>query len=167
MRSAIAATGVKIEGIEKMSLAVMIDYLYKKKTRPQIIGPAIIYNYPKFMQPLARANDINSEIVEQFQVIVNGWEIIKAYSELVDPIDQRARFEEQSLSIAAGDEEATSADYDFVQAMEYGMPCQSGLGFGIDRFLTLITGQKNLRDVILFPLMKPKFGGGEVISSPQ
>jgi lysyl-tRNA synthetase class 2 len=167
MRSAIAATGVKIEGIEKMSLAVMIDYLYKKKTRPQIIGPAIIYNYPKFMQPLARQNDKNPDIVEQFQVIVNGWEIIKAYSELVDPIDQRARFEEQSLSIAAGDEEATSADYDFVQAMEYGMPCQSGLGFGIDRFLTLITGQKNLRDVILFPLMKPKLGGGEAISSPQ
>jgi lysyl-tRNA synthetase class 2 len=129
MRQAISDIGVKIDGIDKMSLAVMIDYLYKKKTRPQIVGPAIIYNYPKFMQPLARTSDDNPDVVEQFQVIVNGWEIIKAYSELVDPIDQRERFEEQATAIEAGDEEATSADYEFVRAMEYGMPCQSGLGF--------------------------------------
>jgi len=134
----------------------MIDYLYKKLVRPQMVGPAFLYNYPKFMQPLARASDTNPEIVEQFQVVVNGWEIVKAYSELVDPIDQRSRFESQAKAAAAGDEEATSADYDFVLAMEYGMPPQSGLGFGIDRFLTLITGQANLRDVVLFPLTKPK-----------
>lgn len=156
MRKTIADIGVVIDGIEKMSLAVMIDYLYKKKTRPQIVWPAFIYNYPKFMQPLARTSDTNPYIVEQFQLLVNGWEIIKAYSELVDPIDQRERFEEQAKAIEAGDEEATSADYDFVRAMEYGMPPQSGLWFWIDRFLTLITGQKNLRDVILFPLMKPR-----------
>ncbi len=156
MRKAILDIWVKIDGIEKMSLAVMIDYLYKKKTRPQIVWPAFIFNYPKFMQPLARTSDTNPYIVEQFQLLINGWEIVKAYSELVDPIDQRERFEEQAKAIEAGDEEATSADYDFVRAMEYGMPPQSWLGFGIDRFLTLITGQKNLRDVILFPLMKPK-----------
>lgn len=97
----------------------MIDYLYKKKVRPQIVGPAILFNYPKFMQPLARTSDLNEKIVEQFQVVINGWEIIKSYSELVDPIDQRERFEEQAKAIAMGDEEATSADYDFLRAMEY------------------------------------------------
>ena len=145
-----------IEGMEKMGLTTLIDYFYKKLVRPKIVGPAFLYNYPKYMQPLARVSDKNPAMVEQFQVLVNGWEISKAYSELVDPIDQRARFEEQAKAAAAGDEEATSADYDFVLAMEYAMPPQSGLGFGIDRFLTLIMGQENLRDVVLFPLVKPK-----------
>ncbi|MDD5197974.1 MAG: lysine--tRNA ligase [Candidatus Gracilibacteria bacterium] len=147
---------ITIEGMEKMGLTTLIDYFYKKLVRPKITGPAFLYNYPKYMQPLARTSDQFPGIVEQFQVVVNGWEIIKSYSELVDPIDQRRRFEEQSQAAAAGDEEATSADYDFVLAMEYAMPPQSGLGFGIDRFLTLIMGQENLRDVVLFPLIKPK-----------
>ncbi|EKD29958.1 MAG: hypothetical protein ACD_78C00200G0003 [uncultured bacterium (gcode 4)] len=147
---------IVIEGMEKMGLTTLIDYFYKKLVRPKIVWPAFLYNYPKYMQPLARASDQLPGIVEQFQVVVNGWEIIKSYSELVDPLDQRARFEEQAKAAAAWDEEATSADYDFVLAMEYAMPPQSGLGFGIDRFLTLIMGQENLRDVILFPLVKPK-----------
>lgn len=146
---------IVIEGMEKMGLTTLIDYFYKKLVRPKIVGPAFLYNYPKYMQPLARASDEFPGTVEQFQVVVNGWEIIKAYSELVDPIDQRERFEEQARAAAAGDEEATSADYDFVHAMEYAMPPQSGLGFGIDRLLTLITGQENLRDSVLFPLVKP------------
>lgn len=156
-RTILNEKGVKIDGVEKMGITTMIDYLYKKLVRPQMVGPAFLYNYPKFMQPLARASDANEAIVEQFQVVVNGWEIVKAYSELVDPVDQRSRFEEQAKAAAAGDEEATAADYDFVLAMEYGMPPQSGLGFGIDRFLTLILGQENLRDVVLFPLTKPKY----------
>lgn len=147
---------IVIEGMEKMGLTTLIDYFYKKLVRPKIVGPAFLYNYPKYMQPLARTSDEFPGIVEQFQVVVNGWEIIKSYSELVDPIDQRSRFEEQAQAAAEGDEEATSADYDFVLAMEYAMPPQSGLGFGIDRFLTLIMGQENLRDVVLFPLVKPK-----------
>lgn len=116
-----------IEGMETMGLTTLIDYFYKKLVRPKIVGPAFLYNYPKYMQPLARVSDNNPNMVEQFQVLVNGWEISKAYSELVDPIDQRARFEEQAKAAAAGDEEATSADYDFVLAMEYAMPPQSGL----------------------------------------
>lgn len=79
------------------------------------------------MQPLARVSDTNSNMVEQFQVVVNGWEIIKAYGELVDPVDQRERFAQQTKAIAEGDDEATSADLDFLEAMEYGMPPQSGL----------------------------------------
>ena len=108
--------------------ATMIDYLYKKVLRPGITGPAFVYNYPKTMQPLARANDENPEIVEQWQLVINGWEVIKAYSELVDPKVQIENFEAQGDAIAKGDEEATSSDDDFVLAMEYGMPPQSGWG---------------------------------------
>ena len=106
------------------------------------------------MQPLARVSDENSNIVEQRQLLINWWEVIKAYSELVDPIEQQANFDAQSSALAAGDEEATSGDPDFVLAMEYGMPPQSGRGMGIDRIFALLTEQENIRDVILFPMMK-------------
>ncbi len=142
------------EGIDNQATATMIDYLYKKVLRPGIVWPAFIYNYPKTMQPLARESDENSNIVEQFQVVVNGWEILKAYSELVDPKLQQEKFDEQSWALEAWDEEATSWDDDFVLAMEYGMPCQSGWGMWIDRIVSLLTEQENLRDVVLFPLMK-------------
>ncbi len=108
------------------------------------------------MQPLARQSDENPAIVEQFQVVVNGREIIKAYSELVDPQIQQANFNEQAGALAAGDDEATSGDDTFILAMEHGMPPQSGRGMGIDRIITLLTQQENLRDSILFPLMKPQ-----------
>lgn len=133
----------------------MIDYLYKKVTRPKIVGPAFIYNYPKTMQPLARVSDADAGIVEQFQVVVNGWEICKAYSELVDPIQQQANFDAQSDALARGDDEVTKGDDSFVRAMEYGMPPQSGRGMGLDRILAMLTEQKNIRDVIMFPMMKP------------
>lgn len=107
------------------------------------------------MQPLARQSDADPSIVEQFQVVVNGWEIIKAYSELVDPTVQDENFQEQAGALEAGDDEATSADYDFLLAMEHGMPPQSGFGMGLERILALLTGQDNLRDVVMFPLMKP------------
>lgn len=151
----IKANWIEFEWMDNMVTATLIDYLYKKVTRPKIVWPAFIYNYPKTMQPLARVSDENPNVVEQFQVVVNGWEIVKAYSELVDPIEQKANFDAQWEALEKWDEEATSGDDDFVLAMEYGMPCQSGLGFGIDRFLTLILWQENIRDVVLFPLMKP------------
>lgn len=142
--------------MNEMSTTTLIDYLYKKVLRPKILGPAFVYNYPKSMQPLARQSDKNPSIVEQFQLVVNGWEIIKAYSELVDPAIQQANFEEQADAQARGDDEATANDDDFVIAMEHGMPPQSGRGLGIDRIITLLTQQDNLRDVILFPLVKPE-----------
>jgi len=144
------------QGIEQQSTATMIDYLYKKVLRPTITGPAFVYNYPKTMQPLARQSDADENIVEQFQVVVNGREICKAYSELVDPIIQQSNFDEQSWALAAGDDEATSGDDEFVNCMEYGMPCQSWFGMGIERVLTFFTGQTNVRDVTMFPLMKPE-----------
>jgi lysyl-tRNA synthetase, class II len=154
LRSEIKKAGYIWEGIDKQVTATMIDYLYKKVLRPGIAGPAFIYNYPRTMQPLARQSDQNPEIVEQWQLVINGWEVIKAYSELVDSEIQKANFDAQWDALAKWDAEATSSDDDFVLAMEYGMPPQSGWGMGIERILCLLTGQDNLRDLVMFPLMK-------------
>ena len=154
LRADIIAAWHKWEGMNNQATATMIDYLYKKVLRPSIVWPAFLYNFPKTMQPLARQSDSDENIVEQFQLLLNGWEVLKAYSELVDPKIQQEKFDEQSWAIEMWDEEATSWDDDFVLAMEYWMPCQSGWGMGIDRIVSLLTEQENLRDVVLFPLMK-------------
>jgi lysyl-tRNA synthetase class 2 len=154
LRTDIKAKGHHREWLDTQGTATMIDYLYKKVTRPQIVGPAFIVNYPKTMQPLARQSDTNPNIVEQRQLLINGREVIKAYCELVDPIQQQANFDEQAGAVAKWDDEATKSDDDFVKAMEYGMPPQSGRGMGIDRIFSLLTEQSNIRDVVLFPLVK-------------
>lgn len=155
LRNDIKSSWIQFEKMDEMSLPTLIDYLYKKVLRPNIVWPAFVYNYPKTMQPLARISDNNSNIVEQFQVVVNWWEILKAYSELVDPILQKQNFDEQAISLSQWDTEATSPDDDFVLAMEYWMPCQSWFWMWIDRIITLLTSQENLRDSVLFPLTKP------------
>jgi len=152
----IESKNIKIDGIQKMSLATAIDYLYKKVSRPQLIGPVFLYNYPKALQPLARVNDNNKDMVDQFQLVVNGWELVKGYSELVDPIDQKERFIEQEKAAKTGDEEAMQGDNDYIDCMEYGMPPISGVGLGLDRFITLLSKQDNLRDCIFFPLMRQR-----------
>ena len=156
LRTQIQSKGIEFEWIHKMGTTTLIDYLYKKVLRPKITGPAFIYNYPVIMQPLARTSDKDPNIVEQFQLLVNGREICKAYSELVDPIFQQENFDKQAEAAAKGDEESTAGDDDFVTAMEYGMPPQSGFGMGIERLLAILTEQDNLRDVVFFPLMKPE-----------
>lgn len=125
LRTEIQAKGIEFEKMGKMGTTTLIDYLYKKVLRPKIVGPAFIYNYPVIMQPLARMSDKDENIVEQFQLLVNGREICKAYSELVDPIIQQENFDKQAKAAEEGDEEATASDDDFVTAMEYGMPPQS------------------------------------------
>lgn len=154
--SLINKNNIDIEGAANMSYATLIDYIYKKVSRPKIVGPAFLYNYPKALQPLARINDNNKDMVDQFQLLINGWEIAKGYSELVDPIDQKQRFAEQEKAVRSGDEEAMQGDDDYITAMEYGMPPISGVGLGIDRLITMICRQDNLRDCVFFPLMKPK-----------
>lgn len=136
------------------SVPAIVDYVFKRKVRDRIINPAIVYNYPAYMIPLARRNDADGRRIDIFQLIVCGAELIKAYSELVDPIIQRAAFEEQARNKAAGDDEAFDLDEDFLRAMEHGMPPISGLGLGIDRFFSIIADAPTLRDVILFPIMK-------------
>lgn len=165
LRADIKSKGIEFEGMEKMGTMTLIDYLYKKVLRPKIVGPAFIYNYPRIIAPLARISDEDPNKCEKWQVVVNGWEIINSYGELVDPVAQRANFEEQAKAEQQGDAEATSADYEYVNAMEYGMPCQAGFGMGIDRIIALLTGQHNLRDVVLFPLVKPE--GGSSVGNDQ
>lgn len=136
------------------SVPAIVDYVFKRKIRDQIIQPTVVYNYPAYLIPLARRNDADGRRIDIFQLIICGAELIKAYSELVDPIVQRAAFEEQAANKAAGDDEAFDLDEDFLRAMEHGMPPISGLGLGIDRFFAIVADQPTLRDVILFPIMK-------------
>lgn len=164
LRKDIKAKWIEFEWMEAMGTTTLIDYLYKKVLRPKIISPTFIYNYPVIMQPLARMSDINPNIVEQFQLIVNGREMCKAYSELVDPILQQDNFDKQAKAANEGDEEATASDDDFVTAMEYGMPPQSGFGMWLERILAILTQQDNLRDVVMFPLMKPQMKQKEIES---
>lgn len=147
---------ITFEGMDKMSLVGLVDNLYKKVSRPKIINPTILFNYPKYLQPLARVSDENEKMVDQFQLVVNGWEIVKAYSELVDPVDQKERFKGQLKAKKAGEHEVMEGDDEYITAMEHGMPPISGWGMGVDRVVTLLTGQDNLRDVVLFPLMRPE-----------
>ena len=136
------------------SCRAIIDYVYKRLVREKIVGPTILFNYPASLKTLARRNDNDARITDVFQVVVNGAEILNAYSELVDPIEQRKSLEDQLKDKANGDDEAMDVDEDFLLAMEHGMPPMSGLGFGIDRFIMMIFDLPNIRDTVLFPLMK-------------
>ena len=134
----------------------LVDQLYKKVARPYLVNPVFLVEHPISLSPLARANDENPNLTDRFQLVINGAEIINAYSELVDPQEQERRLEEQARLKANGDEEAMPMDYDYISAMEYGMPPISGWGMGIDRLIQLLTASDNIKDVVLFPLMKPK-----------
>ena len=140
---------------EYKSIPSLTDFLYKKLLRANIIGPVVMYNYPAALKPLARRNDNDKNIVDCFQVVVCGSEICNAYSELVDPEIQRSTFEAQLEAKAAGDDETMDLDEDYLLAMESGMPPISGLGFGIERLMMIAFNQSSVRDVTLFPTMKP------------
>ncbi len=133
----------------------LTDLLYKKVSRPKLISPTFLVEHPTALSPLARANDHNPQVVDRFQLIINGAEVINAYSELVDPADQKQRLLEQARLKAKGDEEAMALDLDYITAMEYGMPPISGWGMGIDRILQVLTGEENIKNMLLFPLMRP------------
>ncbi len=147
--------GIKIEKGEKMGYGNLCDALYKKVSRPSLIQPCFVIKHPVDTKPLARRNDEDPRLADTFQLLVNTWEVINAYSELVDPVDQRERLETQMEAKEAGDEDAMPMDEDYILAMEHGMPPMSGWGMGIDRFVALITQQDNLKDTVLFPLMRP------------
>ena len=154
----IRAKGIDLdeENIENLGRGNLIDALYKKVSRPKLIKPTYLTKHPIDLSPLARANDDNKNLTDRFQLVVNGQEIINGYSELVDAREQEARLIEQSRLKANGDEEAMSIDNEYIKAMEYGMPPISGWGLGVDRFLQFLTNSDNIRDVVLYPLMRPR-----------
>lgn len=156
LRHEIKKQKINIEDMNKLGRGNLIDALYKVVSRLKIINPTFLIHHPADLSPLARKNDNNPKITDRFQLIINGWEILNAYSELIDPIDQKERLDKQSEDKAKGDEEAMSKDDEYVKAMEYGMPPISGWGMGIERIVALLTQQPNLRDVVLFPLMRPE-----------
>ncbi len=156
LREAIKSKSITLDvDVSKLGRGNLIDQLYKKVSRPKLVQPTFIIQHPIELSPLARRNDEVPGITDRFQLVVGGWEIVNAYSELIDPVDQAQRFEEQAKAHAGGDTEAHKKDDEFVTALEYGCPPCSGWGMGVDRIVALITQQKNLRDVVLFPLMKP------------
>ena len=140
---------------ETMGKGKLIDEIFSEKCESKYIQPTFIIDYPKEMSPLTKEHRKNPELTERFELLVNGSEIANAYSELNDPIDQLERFEDQLKLSEKGDKEAMFIDYDFIKSLEYGMPPCSGIGFGIDRLVMLLTNKKSIQEVIFFPQMKP------------
>jgi lysyl-tRNA synthetase class 2 len=139
-----------------MGKGKLIDELFGGKCEHHYVQPTFIIDYPVEMSPLTKKHRDKQGLVERFELIINGKEIANAYSELNDPIDQRERFEEQVKLSERGDDEAMFIDYDFLRALEYGMPPTSGIGFGVDRLCMLLTNQPSIQDVLLFPQMRPE-----------
>jgi lysyl-tRNA synthetase class 2 len=148
------AKGVEVTKAD--SKAKILDNVYKKLARPNLVQPTFIIDYPAEYLPLAKRKTDNPEFVEAFQLVIAGVELVKAFSELNDPIDQRERFEEQEKNKQGGETDAQSMDVDFLEAMEHGMPPAGGVGIGIDRLTMVLTNTKNIKEVIFFPTMKPK-----------
>ncbi|HEV2354227.1 MAG TPA: lysine--tRNA ligase, partial [Puia sp.] len=139
-----------------MGKGKLIDAIFGESCEHHFIQPTFITDYPVEMSPLTKKHRSRPGLVERFELIVNGREIANAYSELNDPVDQRERFEAQLQLMERGDDEAMFIDYDFLRALEYGMPPTAGIGFGIDRLCMLLTGQPSIQDVLLFPQMRPE-----------
>jgi lysyl-tRNA synthetase class 2 len=151
-----AAKEMHVEVAPNDGMGRIIDEIFSEKVEPHLIQPTFIMDYPVEMSPLAKRHRSREGLVERFEAICNGQEICNAFSELNDPLDQRARFEEQMRAKARGEEEVQPLDEDFLRALEYGMPPTAGIGIGIDRVTMLLTGQESIRDVMLFPQMKPE-----------
>ncbi|NQX92835.1 MAG: lysine--tRNA ligase, partial [Flavobacteriales bacterium] len=154
LRKTCLELGVEVD--DSMGKGKLIDEIFGEKCEKNYIQPTFITDYPIEMSPLCKRHRDNPELTERFELMVNGTEIANAYSELNDPLDQRARFEEQLKLNERGDDEAMFIDQDFLRALEYGMPPTSGMGIGIDRLVMLMTNQESIQEVLFFPQMRPE-----------
>lgn len=145
---------LKIHTDNSMGVGKLVDEIFSEKCEHNFVQPTFIIDYPVEMSPLTKKHRSKAGLVERFELMINGKEMANAYSELNDPLDQRARFEDQVKLMERGDEEAMYIDYDFLRALEYGMPPTAGIGFGIDRLCMLMTGESSIQDVLLFPQMR-------------
>ena len=144
------------EAVDEWPRTKLIDEMFKTFVEPSLVQPTIVQDHPIEISPLAKPKRGNPRLAERFELLVNGHELANAFIELNDPDDQRRRFEEQAAAREAGDDEAYQIDEDFIRALEYGMPPTGGLGLGIDRLIMLLANRESIRDVILFPTMRPK-----------
>jgi lysyl-tRNA synthetase class 2 len=134
---------------------------------PHLVQPTFITGFPKPISPLAKASPIDPSIAERFELFMAGMEVANGFSELNDPREQRERFEEQMMQRERGNEEAMVLDEDYIRALSYGMPPAAGIGIGIDRIVMLLTGRRSIRDVILFPHMRPERKAEEPIGEAE
>jgi lysyl-tRNA synthetase class 2 len=152
--TAAKAAGVDLDGVDKTWGNILYE-CFDQKVEEKLIQPTFITMYPVEVSPLAKRSPVDDRMTERFEVFINACEMGNAFSELNDPLDQRLRFEAQMELKAKGDDEASDMDVDYCEALEYGMPPTGGMGIGIDRAVMLLAGVDSIRDVILFPTMKP------------
>jgi lysyl-tRNA synthetase class 2 len=150
------ATRIGVEKPETMSRPKVLDEIFQALVESTLVKPTFVVDYPVELSPLAKPKRGNPKLTERFELFANGKEMANAFSELNDPLDQRRRLEAQGRLQAAGDEEAAGVDEDYLRAMEYGMPPMGGVGMGVDRLLMYLSGTNHIRDVILFPTMRPE-----------
>jgi lysyl-tRNA synthetase class 2 len=158
MRRVLLAAGEPAESVRELAGGKLQDEVFKVFLEPQLVQPTFVLDYPKPLSPLAKEHRADPSLTERFELFVMGRELANAFSELNDPDDQRRRFEDQVRQRAAGDEEAHAFDADYIRALEYGMPPAGGMGMGIDRLVMVIADQSSIRDVILYPAMRPEEG---------
>jgi lysyl-tRNA synthetase class 2 len=156
MRRLLLRRGEPAEAVEALSGGRLQDEIFKVVLEPELVQPTFVLDYPKPLSPLAKQHRSDPALTERFELFVGGQELANAFSELNDPDDQRRRFEDQVRQRAEGNQEAHAFDADYIRALEYGMPPAGGFGLGIDRLLMILTDQPSIRDVILFPAMRPE-----------